>query len=160
MLEINGTFLIALLSFVIFTILMNVILYKPIVRILGERESFYGKNSESEKDAKEKTKVIVDDNSSKTARERLLASELIKSASKNAKAEKAEKLKEAKEASDHRVSDERQKLSAHIKEIRSELHLDVENFVQEIVAKTLDMETPKITLEREKVDRLIGEVNI
>ena len=44
MLEFNATFFVAMFSFIIFMIMMNAILYKPITRIEEERENLISKN--------------------------------------------------------------------------------------------------------------------
>ena len=38
--EFNATFLISAISFIIFTIIMNIIFYKPIEKIMDERQKF------------------------------------------------------------------------------------------------------------------------
>ena len=42
--EFNGTFLIAAISFIIFTLLMNKILYKPVSEIIEKRKLFFEEN--------------------------------------------------------------------------------------------------------------------
>ncbi len=42
--EFNGTFLIATISFIIFTLLMNKILYKPINDIIEKRDRLFDDN--------------------------------------------------------------------------------------------------------------------
>ena len=38
--EFNATFLVSAISFIIFTIIMNIIFYKPIEKVMNEREKF------------------------------------------------------------------------------------------------------------------------
>ena len=58
MLEFNATFFIAMISFVIFMIIMNAILYKPLDRIVRERRDLIDKNNLKAKIAQEKTDIL------------------------------------------------------------------------------------------------------
>lgn len=58
MLEFNATFFVAMASFVIFMIIMNAILYKPLERIVKERQDIIDKNNLKSKIADEKCDVL------------------------------------------------------------------------------------------------------
>ena len=60
MLEFNATFFIAMVSFIIFIMIMNAILYKPLERITKERKDFIDKNNEKARVAKEKVETLKD----------------------------------------------------------------------------------------------------
>lgn len=58
MLEFNATFFIAMISFVIFMVIMNAILYKPLERIVKERQDLIDNNHQKAQTAKEKYDVL------------------------------------------------------------------------------------------------------
>ena len=58
MLEFNATFFIAMFSFVVFMIIMNAILYKPLERIVKERQDLIDKNHQKAQTAKEKYDLL------------------------------------------------------------------------------------------------------
>lgn len=58
MLEFNATFFIAMISFVIFMIIMNAILYKPLERIVKERRDLIDKNNLKARTAQEKYTIL------------------------------------------------------------------------------------------------------
>jgi len=60
MLEFNATFLIAMISFVIFMIIMNAILYKPLERVINQRKNLIDGNNEKTKLADEKCEELVE----------------------------------------------------------------------------------------------------
>jgi len=60
MLEFNATFLIAMISFVIFMIIMNAILYKPLERVINQRKRLIDGNNEKSKQAKEKCDALLE----------------------------------------------------------------------------------------------------
>ena len=55
MLEFNATFIVAMLSFIIFMVIMNAILYKPLARIQKEREDLISAENNAQKQTEEKT---------------------------------------------------------------------------------------------------------
>ena len=58
MLEFNATFLIAMVSFVVFMIIMNAILYKPLGRYIQKRKEIIEGNNEKSKVADEKCDAL------------------------------------------------------------------------------------------------------
>ena len=65
--EFNATFIVSIISFVIFTLLMNEILYKPITKIVEEREHVINDNYECANTSKDKTTAIYTDRVEKLA---------------------------------------------------------------------------------------------
>ena len=64
MLEFNGTFIVAMLSFVVFIMIMNAIFYQPILNVIRKREGYinsnYEKSQEFEKAASEFKQIHTD----------------------------------------------------------------------------------------------------
>ncbi len=58
MLEFNATFFVAMFSFIIFMLMMNSILYKPLTKIEEERENLISKNYSDAKLTSEKTENL------------------------------------------------------------------------------------------------------
>jgi F-type H+-transporting ATPase subunit b len=58
MLEFNATFFVAMFSFIIFMIIMNSILYKPITRIQKERAEYIDNENRATKITEEKTENL------------------------------------------------------------------------------------------------------
>ena len=65
--EFNATFLVAGISFIIFTLLMNEILYQPITDIVLKRKNYIDANLDEAKQNSEKAKNIQDGISDKIA---------------------------------------------------------------------------------------------
>ena len=61
MFEFNATFIIAMASFIVFIIIMNAILYKPILSIIEKRQSYIDDNNNAAIDSRNKTKSILAD---------------------------------------------------------------------------------------------------
>ncbi len=61
MFEFNATFLIAMISFVVFIIIMNAILYKPILSIIAQRQNYIDDNNSAAQNSKKQALSILDD---------------------------------------------------------------------------------------------------
>lgn len=51
MLELDGTLIIAMISFVVFAFIMNAVLYQPVLRIVEERKAYIAANTAAEQKA-------------------------------------------------------------------------------------------------------------
>lgn len=59
MLEFNATFIVSIISFIIFILIMNDIFYKPIIKVINDRKSFIDGNYNDAKDSKEQAETIL-----------------------------------------------------------------------------------------------------
>ena len=84
LMQIDGTFVFVVISFLVFLFILKTVLFNPITTIIEKREEFYKKNSKIKEKSKEKTKTLIDQ------KENLL---------KAAKTEALDILKEAREES-------------------------------------------------------------
>ena len=58
MIEFNATFIIAMLSFVVFIMIMNTIFYQPILNIIRKRDNYINSNYEESKNNEQTAKEI------------------------------------------------------------------------------------------------------
>ena len=73
MLEFNATFLVAMISFIVFMVIMNSILYKPLARIAKERESIINSNYDNADITKEKTENLKQQHQTSIEQSKMLA---------------------------------------------------------------------------------------
>lgn len=108
MLEFNATFIVAMLSFIVFIIVMNTIFYKPILSIIDERQRFIDDNLKHAKNSKQKAEEILKQKENRLnqalSKSRKLVSDNIENANKqsktlidNAKIKSAQEIQKAKE---------------------------------------------------------------
>ena len=60
MLEFNATFLVSMISFIVFIIIMNAIFYKPILGVIEEREKFINDHYNDAKNSKDKAQNLLE----------------------------------------------------------------------------------------------------
>lgn len=65
--EFDATFYATAVSFIVFTLIMNKILYKPISDIIQKRENYFAENAQVVKENSEKINTIQEDENSKLA---------------------------------------------------------------------------------------------
>ena len=106
MLEFNATFLVSMISFIVFIIIMNAIFYKPILGVIEEREKFINDHYNDAKNSKDKAQNLLEQkekrlNETLSESKKIVsdkvneANEKAKSFTDNAKADSANKIQSA-----------------------------------------------------------------
>ena len=65
MIEFNATFLIAMLSFVVFILIMNAIFYQPVLNIIRKRDDYINSNYADSKEILEEAKLLENERKNK-----------------------------------------------------------------------------------------------
>lgn len=97
--EFNATFLVSAISFVVFTILMNMIFYKPLQRIVEKRQRFLDYNYYLAKSNADKSEALLKDRDEKLDAAFASAKNLINDKSNEANAQKDEQTAKARKES-------------------------------------------------------------
>lgn len=137
MLELDGTLIVAMISFIIFAFIMNAVLYRPIINILDEREKFLSENSSIEKSAIEETEKITEKKNSEIAEARAIASKQVSESLEKFKQEKKEATLSFNKTQKEKVESEKQKLEQEAKNATEELSEGIENISDLICNKIL-----------------------
>lgn len=109
MFEFNATFIIAMFSFVVFIMIMNAILYKPVLKVINERQTYIDDNLNAAQNSKTKAKSILDDkecrlNEASAKSKQIVSSRVLeenekaKCLTESAKAESLQSINSAKKA--------------------------------------------------------------
>lgn len=155
MFEFNATFLVAMISFVVFIIIMNAILYKPILSIIEERQAYIDKNNNDAIDSKNKIQNILDDKEKRlndaNIESKKIISERVQKENENStvitEKTKAESLADISSAKDELLNESIQTtevLKTNIKDLAEKIsekilgeNFAIENFDNEIIDKVL-----------------------
>ena len=95
LMQIDGTFIFVVISFLIFLVIIKAILFHPISKVLEERDNYYAKNSKMESESKQKSKALIEEKEQTLQQAKKEAGELIKNTSWEAKKQSEKKIKEA-----------------------------------------------------------------
>lgn len=152
LMQIDGTFLFAAISFLIFLVIIKFILFNPITKVLEERENFYAKNSKMKNESNEKTKALLEEKEIALKKSREEANEIIKEANLSAKLENEFQIKEAKKEANRNLDEHNLKLNEQSASVKQELKQEVSNFVSLIVSKILKEEIT-VNVDEEKIKK-------
>ncbi|MBP3846722.1 hypothetical protein J6I39_03125 [bacterium] len=129
MIEFNATFIVAMLSFIVFMFIMNAIFYRPILNIIRKREDYIESNYRDAKDISQKAQEITN--------------------------EYNEKLSKAKDKARH---DTALKIDAVQKEEFSKVQLAKENSKTEIQSRKEKIEVDTLELKEHVNSEVVSEI--
>lgn len=141
MLEFNATFFIAMFSFVVFMIIMNAILYKPLERIVKERQDLIDKNHQKAQIAKEKHDILKQWQESTMMKAQKEASKTYQKILNEYKTQKETMLEFNKNLSKKEIEVASAELDGQVIEARYELKPEVKTLANIISSKVLGYET-------------------
>lgn len=141
MLEFNATFFIAMISFVVFMIIMNAILYKPLERIVKERQDLINKNHLKAKTAQEKYDILKQWQESSMAKAQKSSRETYQKILNEYKNQKETILEFNKNLSRKEIAVASAELEGQVIEAKHELKPEVKVLASIISSKILGYET-------------------
>lgn len=154
--EFNATFLVSVISFIIFTIIMNKIFYKPLENVMDERQKFIDDaksdalNSNNRADAILKEK---EDRLHKSASDsKKLVADKINAANENSKT----LTDNAKQKSQDEISSAKSNLQNEALQTSEELKSKVKDLAEVISSKVLGIETHIENSDNELVNRILN----
>ena len=133
--EFNATFLIATISFIVFVIIMNFIFYKPIEKIVNERENFVDDNYNEAKKNNLTSQKLIDDYNKKIDEANSESKAIMTNRSNEARTEKAELIHNAHNKASQDIFDNQKALESVYDITKNGLQNEAKNLAEEISAK-------------------------
>ena len=121
--EFNATFLISAISFIVFTFLMNLILYKPLEKVVNEREELINGNYDDADKNKEKAKSLLDIVTEKLAKSKSDAKSVYNTEKQKAEDEVSKILADAKSKNNDFISESKNKLQEEAQKIEEQTEI-------------------------------------
>lgn len=153
--EFNATFIAAMVSFGIFTVIMNSILYKPIGKILAERKNFVDEHYNEATEVNERAQSLLNDKEKKLEQTKFKAKKIISEKAENAKQQKNVVTAQAHNEAVGKIAEakvELQKETAGASEVLSD---QVINLAGVISSKILGEEIPVKTADKTKINDIM-----
>jgi len=135
--EFNATFLVSIISFIVFMKIMNAIFYIPLTNIIEEREKITNKNYEESKYATEQAEELLKNKNERLSQTAKKSRQILIDKTNEANSDYHEQVNSAKENSNKRINEIKSELSQSEKEAENVLNSHVENLAQSIVDKVL-----------------------
>lgn len=141
MLEFNATFFVAMFSFIIFMLIMNSILYKPIARIQKERAEIIQNENEATKITQEKTENLKHQQEANIEKSKAIARDNFNKKVSEFKERKETILSTAKDLAKKDLAIANAKLEGDEREARLILKSEVNELASMVASKVLGYET-------------------
>lgn len=155
MLEFNATFLVSMISFIVFIIIMNAIFYKPILGVIEEREKFINDHYNDAKNSKDKVQNLLEQKE-KRLNETLSESKKIVSDKVNEANEKAKSVTDnAKADSANKIQSAKQELYAKEIQTADALKNNVKDLAETISSKILGENTTIDNIDYDYVNKVL-----
>ena len=153
--EFNATFLATIISFIIFVILMNKILYAPILNIIEERKNYIDGNYKAAKENDEKTSKIdsaIEDKRNVAKDDaRIQYSKTIE----EFKTQKAQLVQEARQAAKNELEESNLELTNISNEAKENLKGSMVDLANDIVEKIIGYKPQDCEFDNNKVDEIL-----
>lgn len=133
--EFNATFLVSALSFLLFTLIMNKILYQPVSEIIAKRQAYLDDNAKFAQENIDKASSIKKDKEEQVLSSKNEAKQLIMAEVEKSKIEKSEMEAQKRAEIMDKISSEKEGLYSEKEKVAAELNLQVEDISNSIIAK-------------------------
>ena len=155
--EFNATFIVAFISFIIFIIIMNQILYKPIYDIVEKRKNLIDGNYHSARENKKKVEAILQDRIDKLNDARSKVRQKTSEALNEANLEKIDKENEAKEDAKSRINENLNTMQTDKTEALNALKKNVIDLAQVISDKFLESSERIEIVDNEIIEKIMQD---
>lgn len=135
--EFNATFIVSSISFIVFTLIMNAIFYKPLQSVVLERQKFIDETNEDAKFHREKSEAILKDRDKKLEKTRHEAKKIILDRSDEVKVKKVHLTSDAQKKAAQKIGYAKEDLQKSKDEAQAVLSEEIKTIAQQIVSKIL-----------------------
>lgn len=135
--EFNATFIVSAISFIVFTLIMNEIFYKPLNNVVSERQKFIDETLEEAKSHSEKSEAILKDREKKLEKTKHEAKKIIVEKADEVKAKKATLAAEAQQKAVQTIDEAKDELLKSQSEAQAVLSDELPKLAQDISSKIL-----------------------
>lgn len=153
--EFNATFLVTIISFLVFVYLMNKVLYVPIQKIVEERDTFVGSNLAAAELNNIKAKELSEDREQKILTARNDARNVYIESLSGYKKQKDEFIHNTQEEVKNELNQAYEGLERLLSETKEGLKGKMTDLANDIVEKMLGYRSEVPYFDNEKVDRIL-----
>ena len=155
--EFNATFFVSGISFIVFALLMNAIMYNPLAKIVEQRKKFVDGNYEEADNANQKATNLIKDRAEKLAQAGSDARKVIITKTDDAKAKKVELCADAKNMANEELKNKKDDLKNTSVNVSNELKQHVKGMAETISSKILGEHTEISNVDEETINSIMQE---
>ncbi len=153
--EFNATFFVSALSFIVFTFVMNAIFYKPLTKIIEERETYIKGTVDDAQNSEELANKLLKDKDARLLKTAEETRKMLTSATQDANIKGDELSNEAKRQAQMKIHAAKETLHSETEQVQNELKLKVKELAEEIASKVLNEEIHIENVNKELIDRIL-----
>lgn len=135
--EFNATFIVSAISFIVFVFIMNAIFYKPLQKVVFERQNFIDETTEEAKAHREKSEAILKDKAQKLDNTKHEAKKIIAETADAVKSQKATLAADAQQKAVQKIESAKNTLIRSSDEVQDSLAEKTQDLAQSIASKIL-----------------------
>lgn len=155
--EFNGTFFATIISFIIFVILMNKILYVPVLNIMEQRKKFIDENYKSASEIDSQASELTEEKDTMLTNAKVKAKAEYNEIINNFKTKSAEIISEAQEIAKNNLKNSKYELDNLSNEVKSNLKGSMSEFANDIVEKVIGYRSSNTGFNEEIIDKILWE---
>ncbi len=153
--EFNATFLVTIISFIVFVYLMNKILYAPIQKVVTEREDFVNSNLKDAETNNDKAKALSEDRDNKISNARNDARLVYIDSLNDYKKQKDDYIHNTQEDVNNELNNAYQGLENLSNETKEGLKGKMTDLANDIVEKMLGYRSEVPYFDNDKVNKIL-----
>ena len=154
--EFNATFLVSAISFIIFTLIMNKIFYKPLERVMDERQKFINDAKSDAQYSSDKADAILRDKEERLNKSASDSKNIVAEKINDANLSSKKLTKDAKQKSQDEIASAKSNLQTEAQHLTGELRTRVKDLAEVISSKVLGMDTHIENIDNELVNRILN----
>lgn len=135
--EFNATFLVSAVSFILFCFIMNAIFYKPLQKVVLEREKFIDETNKEADENYEKSEALIKDKNDKIEAAKLDSKKVILDKTEEMKSKKAQMTEEARTSATSMINTAKTDMNKEKEDSQAVLDEESKKLADEIVSKIL-----------------------
>lgn len=135
--EFNATFLVSAVSFILFTLIMNKIFYKPLEKVMSDRENFIKNTLEDAEYSSQKAASILKDRDEHLKKSAQDAKQLISDKISAEKNDNYKLIEDARFKSQTEISNAKNALNEQSQKLNNDLNNEAERLAEIISSKIL-----------------------
>lgn len=155
--EFNATFLVTIISFLVFVFLMNKILYTPVLNIMEERKSFVDGNYKAAEDNDAKTAGLEETREEKLTGAKVEARGRYNETLDGFKAQRAEVVAGAQSSAKEELERSKAELENLSNDVKQGLKGSMTDLANDIVEKVIGYRSEVMGFDDEAVNRVLWE---
>lgn len=153
--EFNGTFLVTIISFLVFVFLMNKILYAPVLNIMEERKNFVDGNYDAAHQNEAKSEELTNQKEEKLTEAKNEARGKYVETLDGYKNQKSEMVSEAQNSAKDEIEQAKSDLRQLSDDVKNGLKGSMNNLANDIVEKTIGYRSQADGFDDNKVNEVL-----